>query len=65
MQMCANDVQQTFQIANIGIHVERAIRRIKVFRVLRQETSLSVIPLADDILVVCAALCNLLILLIV
>ena len=59
MQICANDVRKTSQIANVGIHLERAISRIKVFRVLKQEMSLSVIPLADDILVVCAALCNL------
>ena len=59
MPMCANDVRQTSQISNFQIHVKRAIRRIKVFRVLKQEMSLSVIPLADDILVVCDALCNL------
>lgn len=59
MQMCASDVRQTSQIANVGIHVERVISRIKVFRVLNEEMSLSVIPLADDILFVYAALYNL------
>ena len=37
MQMCAKDVRQTSQIANVRVHVERAIRRIKVFRILKQE----------------------------
>lgn len=59
MQMCARDVRQTSQIANVRIHVERAIRRIKVFRILKQERPVSVLPLADDIVVVCAALSNL------
>lgn len=59
MQMCARDVRQTSQIANVRIHVERAIRRIKVFRILKQEMPVSVLPLADDIVVVCAALSNL------
>ena len=59
MQMRAKDVKETSQIANVRIHVERAIRRIKVFRILKQEMPMSVLPLADDILVACAALCNL------
>ena len=60
MQMRAKDVKETSQIANVRIHVERAIRRIKVFRILKQEMPVSLIPLADNILSVCAALCNLL-----
>ena len=34
MQMHAKDVKETSQIANGRIHVERAIRRIKIFRIL-------------------------------
>lgn len=60
MQMRAKDVKETSQIANVRIHVERAIRRIKVFRILKQEMPLSIVPLVDDILHVCAALSNLL-----
>ena len=51
-------VTETRRIANVHIHVERAIRRLKCFKILS-----SVIPASvqnvDDILIVCAGLCNL------
>ena len=59
MQMRSRDVKETSQIANVRIHVERAIRRIKIFRILKQEMPLCIVPLADDIVRVCAALSNL------
>jgi len=59
MQMRSKDVKETSQIANVRIHVERAIRRIKIFRILKQEMPLCIVPLADDIVRVCAALSNL------
>ena len=51
-------VTETRRIANVRIHVERAIRRLKCFKILS-----SIIPATvqnvDDILIVCAGLCNL------
>ena len=59
MQMHSKDVKETSQIANVRIHVERAIRRIKIFRILKQEIPLCIVPLAHDIVRLCAALSNL------
>ena len=59
MQMHAKDVKETSQIANVRIHVERAIRRVKILRILKQEMPLSIVPLVDDIVCVCCALGNL------
>ncbi|XP_071478839.1 uncharacterized protein [Diadema antillarum] len=51
-------VTETRRIANVRIHVERAIRRLKCYKILS-----SVIPASvqnvDDILIICAGLCNL------
>ena len=51
-------VTETRRIANVRIHVERAIRRLKCFKILA-----NIIPgrvkHVDDILMVCAGLCNL------
>lgn len=38
MQMHCRDVKETSQIANVRIHVERAIRRIKIFRILKSNS---------------------------
>ena len=52
------NVTSTRRIANVRIHVERAIRRLKCFKILA-----NIIPgrvkNVDDILTVCAGLCNL------
>lgn len=60
MQMLPADVRKTSSIANVRIYVEQAIGRIKVFHVLKHELPISLLPLADDIVRVCCALCNLL-----
>ena len=39
--------------------MEQAIGRMKVFHILMNELPINLIPLADDIVRVCAALCNL------
>jgi hypothetical protein len=59
MQMCSADVVKTKAIANSRIHVERAINRLKWFRIVKSTIPVTMIPLFDDILVICAALCNL------
>ena len=60
MQMLPSDVRETSNIANVRIYVEQAIGRMKVFHILKNELPINLIPLADDIVRVCAALCNLL-----
>ena len=53
------DVSKTNRIAKMRILVEQVIRRIKSFRILSGELSISMIPHINDILVICAALTNL------
>lgn len=61
-QLSAEDVTTTRRIARVRVHVERAIRRLKVFKI--GKTLSSTVPVSslknfDDILIVCAALVNL------
>ncbi|XP_071481997.1 uncharacterized protein [Diadema antillarum] len=58
-QMTRSKVQKTKVIANLRIHVERAINRLKDFKILNNTMPLTLVPSADDILIVCAALVNL------
>ena len=60
MQMLPRDVRETSNIANVRIYVEQAIGRLKVFLILKNELPITLLPLADDIVRVCCALCNLL-----
>ena len=57
-QMTPADVIKTSSIAKVRILVEQVIRRIKTFRILGGELSINMLSHADDILVVCCALCN-------
>jgi hypothetical protein len=56
-QMPANDVTSSRRIASLRIHVERAIGRMKRYRILNF-FPLTLQPMADDIVKVCAFLCN-------
>ena len=60
MQMLPHDIRETSNIANVRIYVEQAIGRLKVFLLLKNELPIPLLPLADDIVRVCCALCNLL-----
>ncbi|XP_062591732.1 uncharacterized protein LOC134253232 [Saccostrea cucullata] len=51
-------IRQTRQIARLRIHVERAIQRLKTYRILSGIMPLTLKPIADQILVVAAFLCN-------
>jgi hypothetical protein len=53
------DVTTTRRIARVRIHVERAIRRRKVFKILRRTVPVSSLKYFDNIIIVCAALVNL------
>ncbi|XP_074654491.1 uncharacterized protein LOC141908365 [Tubulanus polymorphus] len=50
---------KTTRIANTRIFVEKAIGRMKYYRILADVIPLKLLPLVDDIVVVCAALSNL------
>ena len=58
-QLSAEDVTLTRRIARVRIHVERAIRRLKVFKILSGTVPVASLKLFDDILIMCAALVNL------
>ena len=49
---------KTKEIANLRIHVDRAINCIKTFKILKAVMPISMIQHSDDILRLCAALCN-------
>jgi hypothetical protein len=53
------DVIKTRRIATVRIHVERVISKLKNFRILKCVIPTTLVPLLDDIVMVCCALCNL------
>ena len=57
-QGTAAETKLTKKVANLRIHVERAINRIKWFRVLKNTMPITLIPIINDIVTVCAALSN-------
>ncbi|KAJ8281095.1 hypothetical protein GJAV_G00063440 [Gymnothorax javanicus] len=59
MQLSEEDTTNTRRIANVRVHVERVIRRLKNFRIISQMVPISLAPKLDKILRVCAALSNL------
>lgn len=58
-QLSVKEVEQTRKIAHVRIHVERAIERIKNFNILSSNMSMCLVPHADSIVTICAAICNL------
>ena len=57
-QMTPADVSKTRVIAKVRILVEQIIRRIKTFKILANELPMSMLENVDDIILICAALCN-------
>lgn len=57
--MTTKDVRGTSKIANVRIYVEQAINRIKDFYMVKSELPISLLPLIDDTIIVCATLTNL------
>ena len=57
-QMSAEDVVRTQQIASLRIHVERAINKIKNFRIWQRVVPLSLFGVVNQMWSVCAFLCN-------
>ena len=58
-QLPADKVLQTRRIANSRIHVERAIARIRTYRILNGNFPITQMNLLDDIMRVICMLCNL------
>ena len=58
-QLPGHAVERARQLSALRIHVERAIERIKNFSILKSTLPITLVPLASDILTVCAALTNL------
>ena len=59
-QMLSKEVKETSRIANVRIYVEQAIKRMKEFRIIKNELPVLLLPVIDDIVTVCASLVNLL-----
>lgn len=59
LQMSEKDVRETSKIGNVRIYVEIAIRRLKEYQILKNELPVSLLPVADSIITICAALTNL------
>ena len=53
------DVSEANRITNVCIFVEKAIARLKWFLILKNEIPLLEMPLLDDIMIACSALCEL------
>ena len=58
-QMTSIDIRQTSKVANVGIFVDKAIARMKWFRILKTQLPLLQMPLLDDIVICCCSLVNL------
>ncbi|XP_057316771.1 uncharacterized protein LOC130657789 [Hydractinia symbiolongicarpus] len=58
-QMTTEECKRTKDVANLRIHVKRAINRIKTFRILKYVLPITMLQHADHIVPTCAALCNL------
>ncbi len=58
-QLPGHVVGRARQLSALRIHVERAIERIKNYRILSSTIPISLVPLSSDIVKVCGALTNL------
>ena len=57
-QFSSEDIMHTKKIAKLRIHVERAIERIKEFRILQSPICATMWDSINEIIYVCAVLCN-------
>lgn len=58
-QFTAQEVRDTYNIAQVRIHVERMIQRIKIYNVLDNKVPNELIPCMTDVFHVCCVLANL------
>lgn len=57
-QMTSEDIRKTKRVANVRIHVERVIRRLKTFKYLNQVIPINMLKHCNKILIICAAISN-------
>lgn len=58
-QLTEKEVTTTRRIASVRIHVERAINRVKTYRIFKQALPITSKKIISDMVFVCAGLCNL------
>ena len=58
-QFSKSEVKKTKEIGNLRIYVEQALRRLKTFRLIKNEQPISMLGNLDNIITVCAAICDL------
>ena len=58
-QLSRKEVEKSRQLSRFRIHVERAIRRLKIYHIMSNKMPISLCRYANSIAVICAALCNL------
>ena len=58
-QMTSSECKKTKDVANLRIHVERAINRLKTYRILKTTMPITVLHLADDIIRTCGSIVQL------
>lgn len=58
-QLSQREVESSRHMSRVRIHVERAIGRLKTFKILSTQMSLSLVPHCDSIVTICSAICNL------
>ncbi|XP_042147489.1 uncharacterized protein LOC121836605 [Ixodes scapularis] len=58
-QFSCQEVEETYNIAQVRIHVERMIQRIKVYNILNTRVPISLIPVMSDVFHMCCILANL------
>lgn len=58
-QFSKADAEATADIARARVHVERSIQRLKIFQILSQQFNWYLIPYADEIITIIAAIVNL------
>ena len=58
-QMTETQNKETSSVANVRIYIEQVIKKLKDYRILKNEMQVLYLPLVDDIIRVCCALNNL------